>query len=171
MGLLEQIVNETTGITPVATIDGVQVYTFDDAQKLNARELTESKITGQKVELGERKLTADGMGYTSSMAKNVAVDPGQFYDNRIHQVDDTIEVVTDYRAIQEQPSGRVYTNNVPVYVLVKDGKQWKIETTKTINADDFVRDFKEKLNNDSMKTVKSLIEAWQSTDTVKAVSL
>lgn len=163
--ILEGILNQTEA-TPISNVNGKNVYTFNDAVKVTNRELAEEKLNGKREEFGERETRENGMAYTKTKCSSVAINPENYFSNRYKKVKEegkTIyEVVTDYRAIKEQSTGRVYTNNIIVdMVSVKaepKGKQ-KIEYVgkKTISDSEFINDYKSYLNVEAMQKVASVI--------------
>lgn len=173
------ILSEANEVEPLMTVNGTDVHTFQDAQKLNKADLVERKAEGKPVELGERKISSDGITYSRSNVRHAAVDPSVFFDNRYRKIVEEVpekaddpdgkkkeiiryEVVTDYRAIKEQGTGQVYTNNVIVLVIAKKGKDLVVEETKTIGADEFVNGFKGKLDAKSMIKILELTGKMES---------
>lgn len=157
MDLLEQIISQTEA-EPVATINGKNVYDFENAQKVNKRRLAEEKISGKHVELGEREVTDGGMHYTHSKADTVAINPENYFLNRARKVkksngNTAYEIVTDYRAIKEQSTGRIYTNNITAYVIGMHGRGITLIETTKISDKDFVNDFKQSLSHADMARV------------------
>ena len=158
------MIEGTKKIKPLAVVNGVKLYTFAEVQALNLRDLKLEKADGKKIDLGQRAFTEDGAGYKRSRVKRAAVDPNVVYENRYRKTKDGYEVVIDYRAITEQASGHVYTNNVIVYKIGKvesagKGKADEIAVieTKVVSAEEFINKFKEKLNVASMIRVQGAI--------------
>lgn len=170
---LEKIIaNETKKVEPLLAVGATPVYSFEDAQKLNELELTDRKLHGKKIDLTDRQVTADGMTYTSTGKKNTAVNVDTFLNNRYRKHTETIpgekkdevitivyyDVVVDKRAIFEQDSGLIYSNNVTAYRIGQDeDNNLIVNSILTIKADDFVNDFKGRLDNKSSMQIYELI--------------
>lgn len=168
---LEKIIkNEGSKITPVMTVGGAPVYTFEDAQRLNEIELTERKLTGRKPDLTERQVTPDGMTYTTTGKRNTAINLEVFLNNRYRKVEEGdgkeqsvyYDVVIDNRAINEQESGLIYSNSVTAY-RIGQGKKGELEllSVLVVKDDEFINDFKNRLNNQSSMKVHELISKSQ----------
>lgn len=172
---LMDILKEATTAEPIAMVNGKKVYDFQNAQKLNKADLVEEKALGKKLELGDRSVGENGLSYTSSNVSRAAIDPNTYFENRYRKIEQKpatgkpkstkYEVVVDYRAIKEQASGRVYTDNVITFVIAKnEAGELVAETTNTISADEFVRDFKKKLSFESMARIIGAINKLENMD-------
>lgn len=109
METMKEILNEADSASVLMIVNGREVYTFDDAQKLNKAELMEQKATGKQPEIADRLINPDGLTYAASNIKRTAIDPNTFFENRYRKTGGKApkyEVVTDYRAIKEQASVR-----------------------------------------------------------------
>lgn len=178
MDILKSILSENE-VTPLGSLNGTPLYSFEDAQRINKIGLVKEKIQGKKVEFGERPMRPDGLGYLETKANAIAV-PTSFFENRYRKVEivktvanektkkeETVkdvyyEVVTDYRACKEQASGRVYTTTIPVYQIgaKKDSKgnaDLFLIGRRNISDTDFINEFKGKLNKESMVKILKLI--------------
>lgn len=153
---MAEVLSEANRVKPVMRVNGRDVYTAEDAQKLNKAELMEERATGH-VELGARAVNPDGT-YAACRARNVVVDPGMFLDNRYRKVGETYEVVTDLRAVKEQGTGRVYADNIIAHVIHKESGKLAVKETKAISAAEFVKEFKKKLDEKSMISIFGLIQ-------------
>lgn len=164
MSELTQLLQEANGRKPVATINGRDLYTVEDAQKRNEAELIEAKAGHPVQNLGDRQMNANGT-YSHGLYKNVVIPEG-FFSNRYRKVGKKYEVVTDYRAIQEQATGKVYTDNIVVHVIIagKNGGV-ELETTRIVSSSEFVREFKKKLDTESMKKIYEVISTVTEQDT------
>lgn len=161
MGMMRDILNEADGVKPIAVAGGKKVYSFADANILNQADILEERAAGRQIDLGEREVRPDGL-YSRSHVKRAAIDPNVFFENRYRKSGNAksgteYEVVTDYRAIKEQASGQVYTNNVAVYVIGKSGDGASVKEVKTISAEEFINGFKRKLDYSSMLKVQKAI--------------
>lgn len=164
MSILEEVLHETEA-KPIAKINGVDVYTYAEGQKVNRLHLAEEKITGKQDEIKERPTTADGMHYLHSETKVSVINPERYFLNRFRQTTyngaKAIEIVTDYRAINEQKSGRIYTNVVNTYILgekqVNKTKKLELLAQSTVSDKEFCTDFRQKLGVEDAKKVFSVI--------------
>lgn len=178
MDILKSILSENE-VTPLGSLNGTPLYSFEDAQRINKIGLVKEKIQGKEVEFGERPMRPDGLGYLETKANAIAV-PTSFFENRYRKVEivktrlnektkkeETVkdvyyEVVTDYRACKEQASGRVYTTTIHVYQIgaKKDSKgnaDLFLIGQRNISDADFINEFKGKLNKESMVKILKLI--------------
>lgn len=178
MDILQSILSENE-VTPLGSLNGTPIYSFEDAQRINKIGLVKEKIQGKEVEFGERPMRPDGLGYLETKTNAIAV-PTSFFENRYRKVEivktvanektkkgETVkdvyyEVVTDYRACKEQASGRVYTTTIPVYQIgaKKDSKgnaDLFLIGRRNISDTDFINEFKGKLNKESMVKIIKLI--------------
>lgn len=178
MDILKSILSENE-VTPLGSLNGTPLYSFEDAQRINKIGLVKEKIQGKEVEFGERPMRPDGLGYLETKANAIAV-PTSFFENRCRKVqitktvlnektkkEETVkdvyyEVVTDYRACKEQASGRVYTTTIHVYQIgaKKDSKgnaDLFLIGQRNISDADFINEFKGKLNKESMVKILKLI--------------
>lgn len=178
MDILKSILSENE-VTPLGSLNGTPLYSFEDAQRINKIGLVKEKIQGKEVEFGERPMRQDGLGYLETKTNAIAV-PTSFFENRYRKVEivktslnektkkeETVkdvyyEVVTDYRACKEQASGRVYTTTIHVYQIgaKKDSKgnaDLFLIGQRNISDADFINEFKGKLNKESMVKILKLI--------------
>ena len=178
MDILKSILSENE-VTPLGSLNGTPLYSFEDAQRINKIGLVKEKIQGKEVEFGERPMRPDGLGYLETKSNAIAV-PTSFFENRYRKVEivktslnektkkeETVkdvyyEVVTDYRACKEQASGRVYTTTIHVYQIgaKKDSKgnaDLFLIGQRNISDADFINEFKGKLNKESMVKILKLI--------------
>lgn len=178
MDILKSILSENE-VTPLGSLNGTPLYSFEDAQRINKIGLVKEKIQGKEVEFGERPMRPDGLGYLETKTNAIAV-PTSFFENRYRKVqitktvlnektkkEETVkdvyyEVVTDYRACKEQASGRVYTTTIHVYQIgaKKDSKgnaDLFLIGQRNISDTDFINDFKGKLDKESMVKIFKLI--------------
>lgn len=155
MSKMSDVLKAASSAAPIAVINGRKVYSGEDAQTRNKADLMEEKAMGTSY-LGSRAVNPDGT-FAASRANNVAIDPAMFFDNRYRKVGDAYEVVTDYRAIKEQSTGRVYTDNIAVNVIHKDKGKIALKEVKTISAAEFVKDFKQKLDTNSIVSIHNLL--------------
>lgn len=149
--VLTQILNETEAV-PFAEINGRQVYTFKDAQKVNKRVLAEEKLTGKSMELGEREMMPDGIHFKRTKAHALAINPERFFANKYRISEKTngkpqLEVVLDYLCIKGQETNNIPKKNITVFVLGKHGRGNGITLLKkdVISDVEFVNEFKKSI--------------------------
>ena len=159
MGVLEEIIKNGEA-TPIANVNGRNVYTFSDAVRVNNKERAEEIYEG-KVDFGNREVREGGLCYTRTQCHTVAVNPDNYYLNLYRKKKEgtkTIyEVVSDYRAIKEQSTGRVYTNNIVVDMVENSKDGLKYVGRKNISDTEFINEFKNNLNNESFQKIASVI--------------
>lgn len=155
MGILEEIIKQSD-VSPVANVNGRNVYTFADAVRVNNKQKAEEVIEG-KMDFGTRETRDNGLCYKRTEARAVAFNPENFYINRYKKMkakDKVLyEVVTDYRAVKEQNVGQIYTSTISVDLVeqTKDGLTYVGQ--KKISDIDFVNEYKGMLNQDAMKQI------------------
>lgn len=167
---LLQELEEAAKVKPVTTIGGNPVYTFQDALKLNVAEIKAGKMGYKETDLVIRELNPSGDTYPCTKKKNAAIDPTTYFDNRYRKTktkqpgkaSSMYEIVTDWRAIQDQSTGRIYTDNVPVSVVQVSKDQegnivFKFEGKRVVSSDEFVKDFKRRLDVASMVKIAPII--------------
>lgn len=115
---ITDILERAKNITTIAEIDGVKIVSFEDYRDAAVA----AKIVGNK-DVGVRALNPDGT-VASSYHEYAAVNLDSWFANRYMLSGKKIlRVVTDYRAIKEQSSGRVYTSRLISYNVERvDGK-------------------------------------------------
>lgn len=162
MNILQQILDETEA-TPISTVNGMKVYDFHDTVKVTNRELAVEKLQGKEVDFGERETRENGLAFTHTKCNAVAINPENYFINRYRKLKEktkTIyEVVTDYRAIKEQNSGRVYTNNIIVHRIALTSDKLEYIGKKIISDSEFINEFKGKLNVEAMEKIAGVIIA------------
>lgn len=170
MNILKEVLHETDA-KPIAKINGVDVYTYAEGQKVNRLHLAEEKIAGnQEEEIIERPTSSDGMHYMHSEAKVKVINPERYFLNRFrvttYDGKKALEIVTDYRAINEQKSGRIYTNVVNTYILgekqVNKTKRMELLAQSTVSDKEFCTDFRKKLSVADAEKVFTVISEQSS---------
>lgn len=165
MGILEQIVEESS-VKPIVKIHGLSAYSFKDDRQLAKKELAEEKLAGKQIEFGNREQTPDGMGYTRTQSRHYAVNPDILFANRYRRVMDAeknvyYEVVIDYRAIQEQGSGKIYSPLISAYIIGQGPrKSYQIIGQKKIKDEEFINEFRRHLGHKDMATILSMIGSY-----------
>ena len=97
------------------------------------------------------------MCYTRTQCHTVAVNPDNYYLKKKEETKTIYEVVSDYRAIKEQSTGRVYTNNIVVDMVENSKDGLKYIGRKNISDTEFINEFKNNLNNESFQKIASVI--------------
>ena len=161
MDYLEEALKATEAV-PFATIDGENVYDFQEAQKRNRRELMKEKLQGRKVKFDERPLNPDGVSYARSRSENICVNPEIFTKNvyRItkYRNKKALEFVVDYRAIKGKDSNNVYLKNIPTYIVGKVDENYKLLAKGSVSDTEFVNKFNDSLSIDDMVIILKAIQ-------------
>lgn len=162
MDILKNLI-EATSAEPFAEVNGHEIYDFQGAVSVASRRLAEEKLGMKKIDLGDREVKDGGLGFKRSRADAIAVNPEVFTLNRYRKMTDadgkvTYEVVTDYRAINEQKTGLIYKNAIPAFVIGKQGKGLAVLAVKNITDTEFVDEFRGALDVASMTDVLRAIE-------------
>lgn len=146
-----QALQDAERVRPIARKNGLDIVTFEDQRVLAQKAILENQ------DLGNRTVNEKGFP-TRSLTPTAAVNPEHLFINRYRVVGDTIQVVTDYRAIKEQDTGRVYLKVIPAYTIERD-KNKKLVLGKTVMISDaeFIGEFTNTLDNESMRLVLPLI--------------
>lgn len=95
MDILKSILSENE-VTPLGSLNGTPLYSFEDAQRINKIGLVKEKIQGKEVEFGERPMRPDGLGYLETKANAIAV-PTSFFENRYRKVEVKETIVDEKR--------------------------------------------------------------------------
>ena len=144
----------------IAEKDGNLFVTFEDAAVLNSVNAYDPKGTGAKV------LNPDGT--LASTGKRVhALNPDFFFANRyrvkgsgsnkkMHIVSG--HSVEGFRCIKEQKSGHIFVKTVPCYVIARNEKgELALEKVITVSDSEFISEFTNTLNKQSMAEILPLI--------------
>lgn len=153
MTTLKEVIEKTENIQPLGQHNGVQVVSFEEQRDL-----------AQLDKLNNRDLDTIQMNPDGTVARTpirfAAVNVDNYFINRYKKVKNSIYVVTDYRAIQEQASGRVYAKQIPAYVISKD-EEGNLQLDKMVNIsdDEFIADFTHSLNREAMASLMPILTA------------
>lgn len=143
---LDQILNRTEDIKEVGINNGVKTVTFEEQRDLAARSKMENMVIDDLPEFNP-----DGTLKRTPGTRYAAVNLDHYYINRFKKVKEAYWIITDYRAIQEQSTGVVYTNSIPCYVVVADENgEPKLDKMVSVSDKDFVADFTHILDRESM---------------------
>lgn len=142
MGILDSL-KRAEEVKPLYEQNGVKVVSFEDQRAVAQAEIIND------VDLGNRTVNPDGT-VARSRTKYAAINVDHLYLNRYKQVGKKLFVVTDYRAIKEQPTGRIYSSQIKAFVFVRENDVLKKEKMTVISDKDFVSDYTKTLNPEAM---------------------
>lgn len=155
---MRKLYERADNIKPYAERDGQKWVNFEDAAVLNSVNAEEPSGTGLQ--------TRNRDGSLASTGKRVhAVNPEYFFANRYKVKGKKLHVVsghetTGYRCIKEQASGHVFVKTIPVYVISRnEEKNLILEKVTTISDTEFISDFTNTLDYESMAEILPLITA------------
>lgn len=158
---IKEILDAAENVKPLGEVNGVKVMSFRD-QNVAAQ----ADMINGDVDPGFAQMNPDG-SIARSNYKYSAINVDALYENRFRKVvekdaagetKEKLQVVLDYRACKEQKNGRIYTKTIPAFVVSRKGKKLAIENTVLITDDEFITDFKSKLNMDAMNEILPLIQ-------------
>lgn len=153
---IKDMIERAEAVKPIAEVDGVQIVSFEDYRDTAVAE----KVMGNG-DTGVRTMNPDGT-VASSYHKYAAVNPELWFINRYKKDGKRLKVVTDYRAIKEQDSGRVYTSRVIAYVIERLEGTLTCTGTEYITDEEFVKNFTHKLDIEGAADVKKAISKYQN---------
>jgi len=152
---MKELYDKYDKVKPLAEKDGEIIATFEDAAVLNSFNAQEPKIGAQ---------TRNPDGTLARTGKRVhAVNPDYFYANRYKVKGKKLHIVSGhtvegYRCIKEQSTGHVFLKNIPVYVIARDAEgNLVLDKTTTISDTEFISEFTNRLDNQSMAEIMPLI--------------
>ena len=151
---LKELIRKTEDIKPIATENGKPVMSIEEQRDTAYLEHLMGTSTLGTVEFGP-----DGMSVKRTPGNNIAVNPDTYFLNRYKRTPKALYIVTDYRAIKEQDSGNVYLKQIPAHVIKRDdnGNLYR-EKIAMISDQEFIADYVNKLDRESMALVKPLID-------------
>lgn len=107
--------------------------------------------------LGTVEFNPDGSP-AGTAAPYLCISPEQVFLNRYKLIDEsTIGVVTDWWSITQQQTGRIPFSQVPCFIVVRDGKALKLDKTVTISDREFLAEYTESLDRESMSKILPLL--------------
>lgn len=130
-------------VKPLYEQNGVKVVTFEDQRAVAQAEIIND------VDLGNRTVNPDGT-IARSRTKYAAINTDHLYLNRFKKVGTKLYVVTDYRAIKEQSTGRIYKKQIQAAVFTRGDDGLKKEKNVLVEDKDFVSDFTKTLTPEAM---------------------
>lgn len=148
---LKEAIEKTENIKPIAVENGVSIVSFEEQRDLAVLEAMTNPG------MGNLSLNPDGT-VARTPYRVAAVNPEHYFINRYKKVGKSLQVVLDYRAITEQPSGAIYAKQLPAYVIARDA-EGKLYLSKVVNISDteFIADFTHTLNREAMTQIMPLI--------------
>lgn len=151
MADLREVLEKTKDVKPVAEHNGMEIVSFEQQRDMAQLYKMENR------DLGLIKMNPDGT-VARTPVKFAAVNLDNFYINRYKRVKDSLYIVTDYRAIQEQSSGSVYAKQLAAYVVKRDAdKNLVLDKVVTVSDTEFLSDFTHTLNRDAMAQIMPLL--------------
>ena len=149
---MQEILDTASKAKPVALVNGVPAYSFEDYAALAAQDNINN------VSLDLTKFNADGTPAKTNVTK-VAVNVENLYMNRYRQVKKTIQIVNDYRCIKAQASGKIPYKQVPCFVISRNEEgKLQLDKTITVSDNDFLSDFTHSLDRESMLEIIPLLK-------------
>ena len=142
MGILESL-KRAEEVKPLYEQNGIKVVSFEDQRAVAQAEIIND------VDLGNRTVNPDGT-IARSRTKYAAINPDYLYMNRYKKIGTKLVVVTDYRAIKEQSSGRIYTKQIKAFVFSRTDKGIKKDMMTLVEDKDFVSEYTKTLNPSAM---------------------
>lgn len=161
MSRMEEVLRQANEVKPLSEVDGTKVVSYEDASILQQQAMIKDKL-GEDVDLGDVEVNPDGT-IARSRASVIAINEDKRLANRYRVIGKKgggklLQVVTDYRAVKEHGTGKVYLARIPAYEFERDenGKLVMLRQT-TVEAGDFISKFAESLNNEAMYEVLKAI--------------
>lgn len=153
MRSMREIIDTAERAKPVAEVNGIPAYTFDDYTALAAQ------ANINHVGLDLTKFNQDGTPARTN-TKAVAVNTANLFINRYRQVKKTIQLVTDYRCIRAQATGKIPYKQVPCFVISRDENgQLRLDKQITVSDNDFLSEFTHSLDRESMTEIIPLLRS------------
>lgn len=148
---MADILNTAEKAQPIAMINGLPAYSFEDNAALASVDNINNK------ELGLTKFNPDGTPARTN-TERVAINVGNFFINRYKATKKHLYVVNDFYCISEQASGKIPYAQVPCYVISRgeDGVL-KLEKVTTVSDHEFLEDFTKSLDREAMMEILPLL--------------
>lgn len=151
MSNLQEIIDKTKDVKPVAEHNGVSIVSFEEQRDL--AQLNKLENPG----LETIQMNPDGT-VARTPVRFAAVNLDNFYINRYKRVKDALYIVTDYRAIQEQSGGNIYAKQLAAFVVKRDAdKKLILDKVVTVSDTEFIADFTHTLNREAMAQIMPLL--------------
>lgn len=153
---IKEMLDRADKVTVIAEFDGVKVVSFEDYMDVAVAQ----KIDGSK-DVGVRSLNPDGT-VAASYHEYVAVNKDSWFANRYMLTSKKqLKVVTDYRAIKEQQTGRVYTSRLIAYNIERVDGNLVCTGADYISDVTFVKDYTHQLDIAGAAEVFKAINAFK----------
>lgn len=156
---MREILDRAEEVKPIAEHNGVKVVSPEDAIALKEEQMLALQ-TGEEVDLGDYEINPDGT-IASTRISVVAINEDRRLMNKFRVkggANKLLQVVTDYRAVKEHDSGKVYLANVPVYEFDRNEKgELELVSQTTVTDETFLSKFQDSLTNEAMKEVLGAI--------------
>lgn len=153
---------KTSEYKPLGYFDEDKVYTIDDYVEV-AKVKGEALKAGVDLSNSERGNVYDERGnLLETPRESYVVNAAIAFINKVKvNGDNTVSVVTDYRAITESKSGQIYTPFVSAYKIGADGtkgkKTLKVLAVEQVSAADFLSDYKDTLDTADAERIYEVI--------------
>lgn len=161
MARMEEILKQAEEVKPISTVEGTPVVSYEDGAILSQKQMINDKL-GEEVDLGDVEVNPDGT-IARSRASVIVLNEDKRLMNRYRLMGKKgggklLQVVTDYRAVKEHGTGKVYLARIPAYEFERDESGKLVMTRQlTVEAGDFISKFSEELNNTAMHEVLKAI--------------
>lgn len=153
---IRDMLDRADRVTVIAEVDGVKLVSFEDYRDIAVA----SKIMGNK-DVGVRSLNPDGT-VAASYHEYAAVNRDSWYANRyILSGRKVLKVVTDYRAIREQQTGRIYTSRLIAYNVERVDGKLVCTGADYITDVNFVKEYTHQLDIDGAQEVLAAISEFK----------
>ena len=149
MSLID-VLKEAESVQPIDTINGMKIVPFEHVPALAQAALVNNE------DLGGRTMNLNGT-VARSRCLFAAVNVDNLYINRYKVNKGKLYVITDYRAIKDQSSGRVYAKQIPAYVFVRKDGEMVLEKMDIVSDTEFVSDYTNRLSNEAMQKLMPLL--------------
>lgn len=151
---LKDMIEKTEKIEPITVVNGIKVVQFSEQRDLAQVE----KMIPESGGLDTIQMNPDGT-VARTPVRYAAVNLDYYYINRYKKVKDSLYIVNDFRAIQEQQTGAVYAKQIQAYVVSRDKVSGNLQLDKTVMISDteFVSDFTHTLNREAMAQIVPLL--------------
>lgn len=155
---IKEMLERAQAVKPIAEVDGVKIVSFEDYRDTAIAE----KVEGNG-DIGVRTLNPDGT-VAASYHRYSAVNPELWFSNRFKKDGKKLKVVTDYRAIKEQDTGRIYSAKVIAYVIERIEGNLVCTGAEYTTDEDFIKSYTHKLDIDGASDVFKAISKYQNSN-------
>lgn len=156
---MKEMLDKANSVKPITEKDGAKVVSYEDAVLLAQAEVVEG------YDFGDRELNPDG-SIAKSRVTVLAVNPEKRTANRYRVVEKAsdgdepkklLQVVNDYRAVEEQKTGRVYRAQLLCHELERVKGKLKVVRTFSLPREEFISEFTGTLSVEAMYEVNEAI--------------